>query len=360
MPDQSTVPYLWPIIAGLLSVVLLGAIAFIVYLKRKENIYHSLFNDAEISLWCEDFSVVINELQALRKQGIEDLRSYLKENEKRASDLADKVKVKRVNRASVQLFGASNEDELLNSIEDVFGEGALDIFIEELCAIWDGKKIFRSEAKHKTLKGQDLDVILSMPIPSQRYGFKCIPVSILDISAQKRSQQTIWRQANHDSLTQLANRNMFSDRLRQEIIQFEQSGHAFTLLFLDLDQFKEVNDKYGHLIGDMLLIETARRLKKCVRDADLIGRWGGDEFCILLPSMNTPASIDRICETIVNAIDIPYVLNEQFVHVSASIGITRYPSDTQKYETLLKYADQAMYASKNKGGNTYVYHDTED
>ncbi|MDE1942049.1 MAG: EAL domain-containing protein [Betaproteobacteria bacterium] len=176
-----------------------------------------------------------------------------------------------------------------------------------------------------------------------------------DISQQKEFEELIWRQANFDTLTELPNRRMFYDRLEQEIKKSHRSGQPLALLFLDIDHFKDVNDNLGHAKGDILLSEAARRLVGCVRETDTVARFGGDEFTIILGELSDPDSVDRICQEILERLAAPFPLGEDLAYVSASIGVTFYPSDATDTDVLLKNADQAMYAAKNLGRNRYSY-----
>lgn len=176
-----------------------------------------------------------------------------------------------------------------------------------------------------------------------------------DITELKKSQETIWQQANFDALTNLPNRRMFYDRLQQEIKKCNRSGHRLALLFIDLDRFKEVNDTLGHEKGDILLQEVARRLGNCVRETDTVGRLGGDEFTILISELTERGSLDRVAGTILEKVAVPYRLGQDIAYVSASIGITIFPDDAGNIEGLLKNADHAMYESKHHGRNRYNY-----
>ena len=163
------------------------------------------------------------------------------------------------------------------------------------------------------------------------------------------------RLANYDSLTGLPNRNLFYDRLAQEIKKAQRDGSSLVLLLIDLDQFKEVNDTLGHPSGDLLLVESARRIRKCVRDADTVARLGGDEFIIILPELHMHTHVERIAQNIIQVLSKPYQLDNDTVHISASIGITVYPEDAQDIASLLKHVDQAMYAAKAEGRNRFGY-----
>ena len=176
-----------------------------------------------------------------------------------------------------------------------------------------------------------------------------------DITEKKQSEELIWKQANFDMLTGLPNRRMFRDRLAQEIKKERRAGLSLALLFIDLDHFKEVNDTHGHLVGDDLLIEVARRIRECTRDSDTVARLGGDEFTVILTQLEDSKFAEVVAQKIINCMAEPFVLGEDVVYVSASIGITLYPDDATEVEQLLKNADQAMYAAKNMGRSRFSY-----
>jgi diguanylate cyclase (GGDEF)-like protein/PAS domain S-box-containing protein len=177
--------------------------------------------------------------------------------------------------------------------------------------------------------------------------------SISDITEKKQSQQVIWHQANFDALTQLPNRNMFTDRLNQEIIKSKRSGSKFALLFIDLDHFKEVNDTLGHNAGDLLLVEVSERLKVILRETDTVARIGGDEFTALLCNIYSLADVENIAGKLIQAIEMPFYINNESIFISASIGITVFPDHSEKMIELLRFADQAMYLSKEEGRKQY-------
>lgn len=179
--------------------------------------------------------------------------------------------------------------------------------------------------------------------------------SLQDITERKQVEELIWKQANFDELTQLPNRRLFHDRLKQEIKKAHRSHQQLALLFIDLDNFKEVNDTLGHPIGDALLMQAARRISICVRDTDTVARLGGDEFTVLLADIENTNIVERVASGILKSLIEPFCLNDHSVIISASIGITLYPNDATDNDELLKSADQAMYAAKELGRNQYNY-----
>lgn len=176
-----------------------------------------------------------------------------------------------------------------------------------------------------------------------------------DITARKQSEELIWKQANFDKLTGLANRQMLHDRLNQEIKKAYRANQRVALLYLDLDQFKDVNDTLGHHVGDSLLVETANRLSSYVRDFDTVARLGGDEFTIIMGGLVGTHNVERVANTILTKLAEPFHLEHEKIYISTSIGITFYPEDASEPDEMIKNADQAMYAAKKKGRNCFQY-----
>jgi diguanylate cyclase (GGDEF)-like protein len=170
---------------------------------------------------------------------------------------------------------------------------------------------------------------------------------------QKRVEDMIRHQASHDRLTGLPNRMLFDDRLSLALAHTHRYGEMLAVVFLDLDGFKTVNDTLGHAVGDQLLKRVAERLKGCLRDGDVLARWGGDEFTLLLSPISSAEDTTKIARQILDTLNTPLEFKGQELHIKASLGIALAPYDGQDAETLLKNADAAMYRAKQKGRNNY-------
>ena len=176
-----------------------------------------------------------------------------------------------------------------------------------------------------------------------------------DITDRKSAEAQVWQQANFDPLTSLPNRSMLRDRLGQELKKTARDGRQLAILFVDLDHFKEVNDTLGHDAGDLLLVEAARRIVGCVRESDTVARMGGDEFTLVLSDLHNEERLDRILHAVLQAMATHFQIGHEQVYISASIGITIYPTDGLEAETLFKNADQALYVAKGAGRNRFSY-----
>jgi diguanylate cyclase (GGDEF)-like protein/PAS domain S-box-containing protein len=180
---------------------------------------------------------------------------------------------------------------------------------------------------------------------------------LTDITTGKDYESTLERMAFYDSLTGLPNRLLFAERINQAMMISKRLKSMMAVCFLDLDEFKPVNDDFGHSVGDLLLVEMANRMQSNVRESDTVARMGGDEFAILLINIKNIEECETIITKILDSINEPYTLvNNESVNVSASIGVTLYPHDNVPSDMLLRHADQAMYVAKESGKNQYVFH----
>ena len=173
-------------------------------IHESEKRYRNLFDNAEVSIWNEDFSIVYKNLENLRRQGVTDLNQYLKENPETKINMATNVRVIHVNNMTCKLFAADNENDLIDKIDKTFGSNAMDIFTNELCAIWDKKDSFRAEADLIALDGKKLSCIISFLIPKTADGFNSVPVSILDITSHKETEESLRRVQKMDAVGQMA------------------------------------------------------------------------------------------------------------------------------------------------------------
>jgi diguanylate cyclase (GGDEF)-like protein/PAS domain S-box-containing protein len=180
-----------------------------------------------------------------------------------------------------------------------------------------------------------------------------------DISERKATEERLTFLSNHDTLTGLPNRQLLLDRLQGAITLARRNHESVTLMFLDLDNFKWVNDSLGHASGDQLLIAVATRLKETVRASDTVARLGGDEFVVLLTHPESDLEIAHIAAKIIQAVARPLDLSGHEFHVTTSMGIGIYPNDGDDAATLLKHADTAMYVAKSAGKNQFRYFDAE-
>ncbi len=185
--------------------------------------------------------------------------------------------------------------------------------------------------------------------------FICYEGTVQDISERKHYQQQLERQANHDLLTGLPNRILLNDRIDQGLARAARLGYYLTLVFIDLDNFKFINDGLGHVAGDELLKSIARRLSGCLRSSDTVARVGGDEFVLVLSDHYRVSTVISLLERVLNEIRRPVTLAGREFQICASLGVAMFPDDGEDAQTLLKHADIAMYAAKKRGRNTFQF-----
>jgi diguanylate cyclase (GGDEF)-like protein len=190
---------------------------------------------------------------------------------------------------------------------------------------------------------------------SHLYAYKQVVIIVRDITKQHKAAQTIRQHAYFDSLTLLPYRFLSLDRLTQMLKEAQRNSESFALLFLDLDDFKKVNDSLGHEVGDKLLIEAANRLTLALREADTVGRLGGDEFIVLLRALADDNDAIKIAENLLRIFREPFQIDSKELILTLSIGIVTYPENGSSASDLLRNADAAMYQSKMLGRNTYSF-----
>ena len=180
--------------------------------------------------------------------------------------------------------------------------------------------------------------------------------NILAVAIERKgAEERLAYLAQFDALTGLPNRHLLHDRLLQTMAQGRRSGNAMAVLYIDLDRFKLVNDTQGHGAGDKLLKEAAARLNQCIRSGDTVGRFGGDEFGAVLSDLAKPGDASIVAQKIIDALARPFDLDGHETYISASIGITLFPADSEEADALIMNADTAMYRAKEQGRNTYQY-----
>ncbi|SNS97126.1 PAS domain S-box-containing protein/diguanylate cyclase (GGDEF) domain-containing protein [Noviherbaspirillum humi] len=226
-------------------------------------------------------------------------------------------------------------------------------------AMWDSLKntgSWRGRIHNRRKNGDELVEQVTINTIRNEDGEICRYVALFaDITEKTRFDERMWRQANFDTLTQLPNRRMSLDRLEHDIMRARRTDKAIALLFIDIDNFKEVNDTFGHQMGDALLVEASHRIMSCVRSTDTVARFGGDEFTIVMSDLDETERVQEVAQQIIARLSAPFKLADEKLYTSASIGITLFPNDAHDAETLLKNADQAMYEAKSSGRNRYCF-----
>lgn len=265
-----------------------------------------------------------------------------------------------VNRAFTQITGYA-PDEIIGQQPDVLKSDVhAPEFYREMWRNLATDGFWRGEIWNRRKSGEIFVELLSISAVRDGYGKLTHYVAIYtDITALKESQQRLEHLAYFDALTHLPNRVLLADRIQQALAHVQRRNALLAVCFLDLDNFKPINDRYGHETGDRLLIGVAQRLKESLRAGDTVARLGGDEFALLLIDLENPEEAAEILDRLLATVAAPYPLDGIVATISASIGYTLVPQDSSDSDNLLRHADQAMYAAKLNGRNRCHLFDTE-
>ena len=221
-------------------------------------------------------------------------------------------------------------------------------------------QVWKGEICNKRKNGELFWEYVSLsPIKNSQNGIAGYVAVKEDISQRKRYEEQLVKQANYDALTGLPNRTLAMDRLKQVILQVQRRGGSVALLFIDLDNFKLVNDTLGHESGDIVLKQAAARFLECLRDCDTAARFGGDEFLIILSELQDKSDIIPIIERILQVFATPFVLEQSEFIATTSIGVSMFPENGFDPAQLLKCSDSAMYEAKKRGKNSYYFYEVE-
>lgn len=259
-----------------------------------------------------------------------------------------------VNEAACHHLGYSRDELLELSIPDIDPDYSREVWDNHWEDVTNaGHRQFETRHKRKDGTIVPVEIITSSVIFDKDHFFFA---SVRNIAERKRSEQKIHSLAFYDTLTGLANRRLLLDRLSLALSVSARNQQYGALLFLDLDNFKTLNDTLGHGYGDMLLIEVAHRLKSCVREVDTVARFGGDEFVLLLEEVSAEAkeasqNVAIVAEKICTTLAAPYQLRGNVHHSSASIGVCLFFGNDESVDVLIKRADTAMYQAKKSGRN---------
>lgn len=259
------------------------------------------------------------------------------------------------NQKAVDTYGYSAEELMRMSILDIRHVSTLPDYEGQMKASLREGIVF--ESLHVTRDGSIFPVEVSSR--SLNIEGRILRIHIIrDIRDRKEAEARIRYLAEYDALTGLENRARIIERLDHTWADSQSSPSAFAIMVIDLDKFKHINDHYGHLVGDMVLKEAARRFLCAMRKEDYIGRYGGDEFLVIQKNIAGKNDILALIKRIFGEFEPRYGLDGHSIKFHLSIGISLYPADGQEQIDLIRFADQAMYAAKKTRGNSYCFYDS--
>ena len=262
------------------------------------------------------------------------------------------------NQALARMYGYDSPEQLIADLSDIqhrlyVDESRREAFIR---LMESQGKVTQFESEVLRRDGTRIWISESArAVRSPSGEFICYEGTVQDITERRGYEARLQRQANHDQLTGLPNRNLLRERLLQAMHQAERMGGQVAVVFINLDNFKFINDALGHAAGDALLVELSRRLSRHLRGTDTVARQGGDEFVLVLNDHASVASVTALLDRVVELIAKPMELGGRTLQVGASLGVSLFPRDGRDVDTLLQHADAAMYAAKDRGRNNVQF-----
>ncbi|WP_043743581.1 EAL domain-containing protein [Paramagnetospirillum magneticum] len=263
-------------------------------------------------------------------------------------------KIEFVNPAFTHMTGYTAE-EIIGKNPNVLKSGHHDeTFYKHMYTVLEAQDYWQGEIWNRRKNGEIYPEWLTINVIRDDTGDITQYAAIFsDITERKKTEERIKNLAYFDVLTALPNRRLFTDRLQIAIANAHRHGQQLAIMFLDLDLFKRINDSLGHGVGDQVLVETAARISHCVREGDTVARLGGDEFTVLLPELDHLEDVAKLAERVIAHVKQPFLVDDNELYVTTSIGIAVYPEDGTTVEALIKNADTAMYRAKDLGRNSY-------
>jgi len=261
------------------------------------------------------------------------------------------------NQSLQKMLGYSLEEIPGLSLYDFVANGEDDIY-QKIMQILKDRNYYKGELQYRRKDGTFVDVEISVNLMFFR-GKKIFCVISRDITPRKLAEKQLIHTATHDQLTGLTNRLLFYDRIAVELARARRNQTKIALIYIDLDNFKVINDTLGHSAGDQLLRDVAERLNHLLRESDTLARMGGDEFMYIISDVNDAVDVEGVAQKVLEAVRKPFLLDGSYHQITASIGIALYPEDGKDSETLMKAADLAMYFAKDKGRDNFLPYTSE-
>lgn len=286
---------------------------------------------------------------ALKDQAARLIEAILTVSSDPAAIFAPDGKYLFLNRAMADLLNVPHGD-IIGQTPDELGVDVAPEFHDLINTAVSTGQVQRREIHHRSLSGRELYFDCQfVPVFDNEKEVEAVVKTSREITERKQAEYETWRNANFDSLTGVANRRLFLDRLEQTLLEAKRKGTPFAVLFIDLDYFKQANDQLGHQAGDQLLAQVAARISDSVRAMDTVARLGGDEFTLILKETSTKGA-EKVGNAVLAQLERVFDVDSHQAHISASIGVTVFPDDGKEVDKLMHNADQAMYVAKEQGG----------
>ncbi len=323
-------------------------------LRREQERYKLIFENSSVAIWEEDLSALLKLREDLKRRTVTNIRKYLLEHPEIIRRTYEEIKILNINAAALRLAGAETQEQLIENLGKFFTRELTQILVDKFVTFLQGKDFFQTELKVKSFRGKVYDALLKVSIPREHSKtLRHAVVTLEDITESKKMERHLRNLAQIDSLTKLYNHRTIIQRLEAEFARAQRYGSSLSVMMIDVDHFKVINDAYGHQKGDQIIRRVAGALKESIRQVDIIGRYGGDEFFIILPetkAQNAKIAAARI-QNIFTTREFT-IRAKTAVKIALSIGISGYPSPSVKEaKDLITHSDHAMYAAKKSGRN---------
>ena len=328
-------------------------------LERSEQRYRSLFEAAPISLWEEDWSEVKRIVDDLKAEGVTDLAQAFRERPELLEQAARGIRILNVNEATLKIYHADDKQQLIDEHHRRLHNAPWPSFLEELLCLAAGQRRVTTESEDLRLDGARFHLRTTMELAkAYEQDWRRVLAAVEDITEARALSQQLRFQAAHDALTGLVNRHEFENRLERALKSAESGRGEHALCYLDLDQFKIINDTCGHVAGDELLRRLGRVLAQQVRRQDTLARLGGDEFGVLLENCSMHVA-ERVANVLRRTIeDFRFAWESQVFGIGVSIGVVPIQGAGETVSSILSAADAACYAAKDRGRNRiHIYHE---
>jgi diguanylate cyclase (GGDEF)-like protein/PAS domain S-box-containing protein len=326
--------------------------------NESERHYHSLFEDLPVSIWEEDLTDVKETIDRLHGQGVVDFAGYLESHAHFVEECIQRVKVLAINRAAIKLCGAATREEAMSSLGAIIHDDATALFQKELIALWENSLDFEAEGVNYTLQNQHVDIQLHWSALEKENPFSRLLVIISDITERKhveRERDQLYEEVNllstQDFLTGLFNRRHFVTLAQAELERAYRYNHHMSLILMDVDSFKNINDQYGHNSSDQAMQQIAAVFKQTFRKVDILSRYAGDEYIALLPEVGIEDALKAAERLRQHLSETSLSTDAGALWVTASLGAAEVDESMPSLDALLGRAGKALDESKGAGGN---------